>query len=60
MAIAVVMCACFIIADVGPSELTTALRASVWHRNKKMPDMMYSKKSPRNVASRRLSTENIT
>ena len=39
--------ACFIIAEVGPSALDTALMVLEWVIKLKMPDMMYKMKSPR-------------
>jgi hypothetical protein len=38
--------ACCIMADAEPSDWTTALIALVWHMNRKMPDMIYNRKSP--------------
>ncbi len=52
--------ACCIIGLVGPSDPSTALTALLWVRNRKMPDMMYSRKSPRIALPRNPRTENIS
>ena len=50
---------CFIIAEVGPSDLDTALRVFEWVAKLNTPDMIYSTKSPRTALPRRPRISNM-
>ena len=51
--------ACFIIGELGPSLPTTAPMVLVWVMKRKIPDMIYKRKSPLIAAPFRPSSENI-
>ena len=55
----VVIGACFIMAEAGPSDDTTADIALVWVINRKMPVIRNIRKSPRKAAPRIPKTVNI-